>query len=93
MVFDFVFCNHFEELETMLFEFELIINNAPLIYAYANTIETCSTPNYLLFGKQLFLSSNTTSSVAANLTILSSTTDKINRISKIIFGIGGDMNM
>ena len=26
-----VFCNHFEELQTMLFEVELIINNAPLI--------------------------------------------------------------
>ena len=39
-----VFYNHFEELQTMLFEVELIINNAPLIYVYPNTIETCSTP-------------------------------------------------
>ena len=35
----------------------------------------------MLFGRQLLLFSNTTSSVAANLTVLSSTTDKINRIS------------
>ena len=76
-----VFCNHFEELQTILFEVELIINNASLIYVYPNTIETCLTPNYLLFGRQLLLSSNTTSTVAANLTVLSSTTDKINRIS------------
>ena len=34
------FCNHFEELQTMLFEVELIINNAPLIYLYPNTIKT-----------------------------------------------------
>ena len=27
-----IFCNRFEELQTMLFEVELIINNAPLIY-------------------------------------------------------------
>ena len=54
---------------------------APLIYIYPNTIKTCLTPNYLLFGKQLLLSSNTTSTVAANLTVLSSTTDMINRIS------------
>ena len=27
-----VCCNHFEELQTMLFEVELIINNAPLTY-------------------------------------------------------------
>ena len=76
-----VFCNHFEELQTMLLEVELFINNAPLIYVYLNTIERCLTPNYLLFGRQLVLSSNTTSSEDANLTVLSSTNDKINRIS------------
>ena len=75
------FCNHFQELQTMLFEVELIINNAPLIHVYPNTIETCLTPNYLLFGRQLLLSSNTTSTVAVNLTVLSSTTDMTNRIS------------
>ena len=26
-----IFCNHFEELQTMLFEVELIINKVPLI--------------------------------------------------------------
>ena len=65
----------------MLFEVELIIYNAPLIDVYPYTIKTCLTPNYLLFGRQLLLSSNTTSTMAANLTVLSSTTDKINRIS------------
>ena len=48
-----VFRNHFEELQTMLFEVELIINNGHLIYVYPDTIETCLTPNYLLFGRQL----------------------------------------
>ena len=48
-----VFCNHFEELQTVLFEVVLIINNAPLIYVYPNTIDTSLTPNYLLFGRQL----------------------------------------
>ena len=75
------FCNHFEELETVLFEVELIINNVLLTYVYPNTIETCSTPNYLLFGRQLLYSSNTTSTVVRNLIVLSSTTDKINCIS------------
>ena len=65
----------------MLFEVELIINNAPLIHVYPNTIETYLTPNYLLLGRQLLLSSNTTSTIAANLTVLSGTTDKTNRIS------------
>ena len=35
----------------------------------------------MLFGWQLLYSSNTTSTVVGNLTVLSSTTDKINRIS------------
>ena len=52
-----IFCNHlfflnqFEELQTVLFEAELIINNAPLKYVYPNTIEIYSTPNHLLFGR------------------------------------------
>ena len=77
----FFFCNHFEELQTVLFEVKMIINNAPLTYAYSNPIETCLTPNHLLFGRQLLYYSNTTSTVVRNLTVLSSTTDKINRIS------------
>ena len=35
----------------------------------------------MLFSRQLSLSSNTTSAVAANLTVISSTSDKINHIS------------
>ena len=45
------FGNNFEELQTVLFEAELIINNALLTYIYPNTIETCLTPNHLLFGR------------------------------------------
>ena len=37
------FCNHVEELQTVLFEVELIINNVRLTYIYRNTIETCLT--------------------------------------------------
>ena len=75
-----IFCNHFEELQAVLFEVELIINNAPLTYVYPNTIETCLTPNHLLLGRQLLYSSNTKSTIVRNLNILSST-NKINRIS------------
>ena len=62
----------------MLFKVELIINNKPLTYVYRNAIET---PNHLSFGRQLLCSFNTTSTVVRNLTVLSSTTDKINHIS------------
>ena len=58
-----------------------IVSTAPLTYVYLNTIETCLTPNHLLFGRQILHSSNTTSTVVRNLTVLLSTTDKINRIS------------
>ena len=72
------FCNHFEELQTMLFQVGLIINNKSLTYVYPSAIET---PNHLLFDRQLLYSSNTTSTVVRNLTVLSTTADKINRIS------------
>ena len=52
-----------------------------LIYVYQNTIETCFIPNHLLFGRQLLYSSNVSSAAVRNLTVLSSTTDKVNRIS------------
>ena len=83
LISSLVFCNHFEELQTMLLEVELIINNAPLSLTCIcpNTIETCLTTNHFLFGRQLLYSSNITSTVVRNLTVLSSTTDKINRIS------------
>ena len=42
-------------------------------------VETCLTTNYLL--NLTNYSSNTISTVAVNLTVLSSTTDKINQIS------------
>ena len=75
------FCNNFEELKTVLIEVKLIINNAPLIYVYTNTIKTCLTPNHLVLGRQLLYHFNTTSTVVRNLTVLSSTTDKIDHIS------------
>ena len=66
----------------MLFEVELIIDNTLLTCVYPNTFETCLTANHLLYGRQLLYSPNTTSStVVSNLIVVSSATDKINRIS------------
>ena len=47
-----LFCNRFEELKTVLFEVKLI-NNAPLTYVFANSIETYLTLHHLLFGRKL----------------------------------------
>ena len=75
------FCNNFEERQTVLIEIKLIINNVPLTYVYPNTIKTYLRLNHLLFSRELLCYPNTTSTVIRNLTALSSTTDKINRIS------------
>ena len=75
----------------VLIKVKLIIDNAPLTYVYPNTIKTYLTPNDFLFSRQLLCCSNTKSTEVRNLTVLSTTTDKIKRIS--IFYIDGDMNM
>ena len=76
-----LFGNHFEELKTVLIKVKLVKRDARLTYVYPNTIKTCLTLNHLLFDKQLLCCSNTTSTVVGNLTVASSTTDKINCIS------------
>ena len=55
--------------------------NVPRTFVYPNLIQICLTHNHLLFGRQLLYSCNRTSTVVTNLTVLSSITDKINRIS------------
>ena len=75
------FCDHFEELQTVLIGVKMIINNTPLAYVFPNTIKSYLTPNHLLFGRQLLCYSSTKSTVVRNLTVLSSTTDKTNHIS------------
>ena len=68
--------NSSEELQTLLFQVELVINNALLTCVYSNTIKTCLTLNHLLFDRQLLYSSNTTSVGVRNIAILSSTAGK-----------------
>ena len=86
------FCDHFEELQTVFIEVKLIINNALLTYFYPNTIKTYLTPNHLLFPRPLLCYSNTKSAVIMNLTVLSSTTDRINHFSNH-FWLCGNMNV
>ena len=64
-----LFCNHLEELQTLSFEVVLIIINATLTFVYPNPIQTCWTPNYLLFCRQLLYSCNRTSTIVTNLTV------------------------
>ena len=74
----FFLSNHLFFLQSLYFNIHTL---KTLTYVYSNTIETCFIQNHLLFGRQLLYSSNVTSSVVRNLTVLSSTSDKINQIS------------
>ena len=47
---------NYEQLQTILFEVETIINNRPITYFYDDESEICLTPNHLLFGRNLLLS-------------------------------------
>ena len=40
----------YREMETILFEFEAILNNRPLTYIYPVDLTSCLTPNHLLCG-------------------------------------------
>ena len=51
----------YEEIQTILYEIEAILNNRPLTYVYPNSLEDCITPNHLLFGRKLSLTSPSSS--------------------------------
>ena len=43
----------YDEMQTVLFEVEMILNNRPLTYVYPDEIENALTPNHLFFGRIL----------------------------------------
>ena len=43
----------YEELQTILYEIELVLNNRPLTFTYENPNDAVLTPNHLLFGRRL----------------------------------------
>jgi len=44
---------NYDQMLTILQEIESIINNRPITYVYPNDLETCVTPNHLLYGRKL----------------------------------------
>ena len=54
----------YEQLQTILFEIEIIINNRPITYFYNDESESCLTPNHLLFGRTLLLSNPSTTDLS-----------------------------
>ena len=47
---------NYEQIQTVLREIKAIVNNRPLTYVYPTELETCITPNHLLFGRTLSFS-------------------------------------
>ena len=50
----------FEEIQTIFMEIERIINNRPITYVYPGDIESCITPNHLIFAHRLEYESSST---------------------------------
>ena len=48
----------YEELQTILYDIEAVLNNRPLTFTYENPEDTVLTPNHLLYGRRLDLESN-----------------------------------
>ena len=57
----------FEELQMLLSEVEAIVNNRPLTYVYEDNVETCLTPNLMLFGRALSLTNSESVGVSQEL--------------------------
>ena len=47
----------YEEIQTVLFKCEAILNNRPFTYIYPNDLTSCLTPNLLLYGRVIQSSS------------------------------------
>ena len=47
----------YEEMQTVLFECEAILNNGPLTYINLTDLTSCLTPNHLLYGRVIQSSS------------------------------------
>ena len=58
----------YEELQTVLYEVEQLINNRPITYYYSDNEESCLTPNRLLYGRTLKYSNFLSDSTPVELT-------------------------
>ena len=59
----------YEELQTVLLEIERIVNNRPITYVYPAELETCVTPNHLIFGHRLEYESVSDAPVIHNISV------------------------
>ena len=70
----------YDELQTVLFEVEMILNNRPLTYVYPDEIENALTPNHLLFGRLLTSTSDQNTPIQYRAQNITTQSKKISRI-------------
>ena len=70
----------YEQLLTVIFEVEMIVNNRPLTHNSSDDIELCLTPNQLLFGRNLDLQTNHKLDLSYDLINATEHNKKINNI-------------
>ena len=70
----------YDEIQIVLFEFEMMLNNRPLTYIYPNGIENTLTPNHLLFGRTLTSTSGQNTPIQFRAQSITAQDKKSNRI-------------
>ena len=61
----------YEELQTVLFEIEMVLNNRPLTFTYEEPGDEVLTPNHLLFGRRLNFQAHSNESNSNNINLSS----------------------
>ena len=70
----------YNQIQTVLFEVEMILNNRPLTYVYPDEIKNALTPNHLLFGRTLTSTSDRNTPIQFSTQNITAQSKKINRI-------------
>ena len=70
----------YDEMRTVLFEVEMILNNRPLTYVYPDEIKNALTPNHLLFGRTLTSTSDRNTPIQFSTQNITAQSKKVNRI-------------
>ena len=70
----------YEVIQTVLFEFEMILNNRPLTYVHPDEIENALTPNHLLFGRTLTSTLDRNTPIQFRAQNITAQSKKVNRI-------------
>ena len=71
---------NYDEMQTVLFELEMILNDRSLKYVYPVEIENALTPNYLLFGRTLTSIADRNTPIQSRAQNITAQRKKVNRV-------------